>query len=136
MGKSDPETAIFQTFTREVEADWSPAQLPEKDREYARLLVQGAWEFREESDAAIARYAKDWTVDRMAAVDRAILRLAVYEINHQADVPNGAVADEAVELAKAYSTAESSKFINGILGSVIRGLQQGNEHANTPLPGN
>ncbi len=135
MGKSDPETAVFQAFTREVEGDWSPAQLPEKDAAYSRLLVEGAWEFRQESDETIAKYAKDWAVDRMAAVDRAILRLAVYEILHQPDVPHGAVADEAVELAKIFSTAESSKFINGILGSVIRGLKQGAENDDAPLPG-
>ncbi|MFZ5814522.1 MAG: transcription antitermination factor NusB [Bacillota bacterium] len=135
VGRSEPETAIFQALTRDVEGDWSPAQLPEKDREYARLLVQGAYEFRSESDGLIARYAKDWSVERMASVDRAILRLAVYEIIHQEDVPDGVVADEAVELAKAYSTAESSKFINGILGSVIRGMKQGAEGANPTLSG-
>lgn len=135
VGRSDPETAIFQAFTREVEGDWSPAQLPEKDAAYARLLVQGAHEFREESDALIARYARDWSVERMAAVDRAILRLAIYEIIHQEDVPDGVVADEAVEMAKAYSSAESSKFINGILGSVIRGMKQGAESGNPPLSG-
>lgn len=133
VGKSDPETAIFQAFTREVEGDWSPAQLPEKDAAYARLLVQGAYEFREESDELISRYAKDWSVDRMAAVDRGILRLAIYEIIHQDDVPDGVVADEAVEMAKAFSTAESSKFINGIIGSVIRGRKKDGDGANPDL---
>jgi N utilization substance protein B len=136
VGNCDPETAIFQAFTREVEGDWSPRQLPEKDAEYARLLVQGAWEFREESDGLIAQYAKDWSVDRLVAVDRAILRLAVYEIRHQPDVPSSVVADEAVELAKCFSTAESSKFINGILGSVIRGMKQRADGEEPALPGN
>lgn len=135
VGKSDTETAVFQAFTREVEGDWSPAQLTEKDAAYARLLVQGAYEFRQESDDLIAKYAKDWSVDRMASVDRAILRLAIYEIIHQEDVPDGVVADEAVELAKGYSTAESSRFINGILGSVIRGRKQGADGANPTLSG-
>lgn len=127
VGKSEPETAIFQAFSREMEGDWSPKQLLEKDADYARLLVQGSWEFREESDGLIAQYAKDWSVDRMVAVDRAILRLSIYEILHQPDVPQRVVADEAVELAKSFSTADSSKFINGILGSVIRGMKQGGE---------
>lgn len=135
VGRSDPETAIFQAFSREVEGDWSPAQLAERDAAYARLLVQGAWEFRAESDELITKYAKDWAVDRMASVDRAILRLAIYEILHQDDVPDGVVADEAVEMAKGFSTAESGKFINGILGSVIRGLKQGAEGANPTLSG-
>lgn len=135
VGKSDPETAIFQAFTREAEGDWSPAQLPDKDAAYARLLVQGAYEFRQESDEQIARYARDWSVERMAAVDRAILRLAIYEIIHQDDVPDSVVADEAVEMAKRYSTAESGKFINGILGSVIRGLKKDGDGANPDLSG-
>lgn len=125
VGKSDPETAIFQAFSRELEADWSPAQLNEKDAAYARLLVQGAWEFRAESDDLINTYAKDWSVERMPAVDRAILRLSIYEIIHQADVPDSVVAAEAVELAKGFSTPDSSKFVNGIIGSVIRGMKQG-----------
>lgn len=136
VGNCDPETAISQAFTREAEGDWSPRQLPAKDAEYARTLVRGAWARREETDRLIARYARDWSVDRMVAVDRAILRLAVYEIQHQRDVPSSVVADEAVELAKCYSTAESSKFINGILGSVIRGMKQSADGEEPAVPGN
>lgn len=135
VGRSDPETAIFQAFTREVEAEWSPAQLAEKDSAFARQLVQGAWAHREESDELIIRYAKDWALDRMASVDRAILRLAIYEILHVDDVPDGVAADEAVEMAKNFSTAESGKFINGILGSIIRGTKQGSAGANPTLSG-
>jgi len=135
IGKSEPETAIFQAFTREVESDWSPRQLDEQNATFARDLVQGAWENREESDQIIAKYAKDWAVERMAGVDRAILRLAVYEIMHRDDVPDNVAAAEAVELAKAFSTGESSRFINGILGSVIRGVK-GAAGADPSLSGN
>lgn len=135
IGKSEPETAIFQAFTREVESDWSPRQLDEQNSVFARDLVQGAWENREESDGLIAQYAKDWAVERMAGVDRAILRLAIYEIMHRDDVPDNVAAAEAVELAKAFSTAESSRFINGILGSVIRGVK-GAAGADPSLSGN
>lgn len=133
MGKSEPASAIFHAFGREMEADWSPKQLAEKDANFARQLVQGAWAGREESDQLIAKYAKDWSVERMAAVDRAILRLAVYEIVHVEDVPDSVAADEAVELAKAYSSTESSRFINGILGAVIRGVK-GAAGGNGTLP--
>ncbi|MDF2629052.1 MAG: transcription termination factor [Symbiobacteriaceae bacterium] len=105
--------------------------LSEKDARYARDLVQGTWERKDDLDETIAKYAKDWAVDRLAGVDRAILRLAIYEIKHQEDVPDSVVADEAVELAKSFSTAESGKFINGILGSVIRGLEQGSASVET-----
>lgn len=126
LGRGEPDTALFQAFSREsLETDGMEVVLGEKDAQFARDLVQGTWERKEALDQIIATYAKDWTVERMPGVDRNILRLAIYEINHRDDVPDGAAADEAVELAKLYSTAESGKFINGILGNVIRGLKQG-----------
>lgn len=134
LGRTDPDTAMFQALSREQEED-AFAPLRDKEAQYARDLVQGAWERKDEIDQVIARYAKDWALDRMAVVDRNILRLAIYEINHQNDVPDSVVADEAVELAKQYSTAESSKFINGILGSVIRGLNQAPAGEAPTLPG-
>ncbi|MBP2016686.1 N utilization substance protein B [Symbiobacterium terraclitae] len=123
MAGTDPETAVAQALTRDVEPDWSPGRLDGDDAEFARRLAQGAWAAREESDRLIARYAKDWSVERMAGVDRAILRMAVYEIAHLPEVPDSVAVAEAVELAKAFSTADSSRFINGILGSVIRGMK-------------
>jgi len=119
VGHGDLESALFQAFTRELEADDRVA-LGDKEAVFARDLVQGTWERREEIDKAIFKYAKDWAVDRMANVDRTILRLAIYELRHQLDIPTGVSVDEAVELAKSYSTAESGKFINGILGTLIR----------------
>ncbi len=120
---TDPDTAVAQALTREVEPDWTPDRLPEESAEFARRLIQGAWQHREESDELIAAHARGWKVERMAAVDRAILRMAVYEIVHSEDVPDSVAVAEAVELAKSFSTADSSRFVNGILGSVIRGLK-------------
>jgi transcription antitermination protein NusB len=136
VGRSDAETALFQAFARENDGDTGADPLNEKDALYARDLVQGTWERREHLDAVIAQYAKDWVVDRMPGVDRNILRMALYELNHQTDVPQSVVADEAVELAKTFSTAESSKFINGILGSVIRGMKQGTASVEQTISGN
>lgn len=119
VGRADPDTALFEAFTRESD-EGRLERLGERDAQFTRDLVQGTWERREALDAIIAKYAKDWALDRMAAIDRNILRLAIYEINHRDDVPASAAADEAVELAKTYSTAESGKFVNGILGTVIR----------------
>lgn len=135
VGHTDPDTALFHAFTRELESDEGRDALSDKDAQFARDLVQGTWERREALDALIVRYAKDWSVDRMAGVDRAILRMAIYEINHQGDIPESVSADEAVELAKLFSTAESGKFVNGILGSVIRGLKQGDGGGEPTLPG-
>ncbi len=125
VAHADPDTALFQAFSRELEGEVQPEALGEKDAQFTRDLVQGTWERKDAIDELIATYAKDWSVDRMAAVDRNILRLAIYEIRHQGDIPESVTVDEAVELAKSFSTAESGKFINGILGSVIRGLKQG-----------
>jgi len=136
VGRADPDTALFQAFARGHDADGAGETMTAKDSVYARDLVQGTWERREELDQIIAGYAKEWAVDRMPGVDRAILRLAIYEIKHQEDVPDGVVADEAVELAKTFSTAESGRFINGILGSVIRGMKQGTASAESTFSGN
>lgn len=120
LGSADPETALFQAFARAGEGDGAVGPLNEADAAYARDLVEGTWERVNALDNRINQLAKEWTVERMAAVDRNILRLACYEIEHQSHVPDAVVADEAVELAKAYGSPESSRFINGILGSVIR----------------
>jgi N utilization substance protein B len=129
LGQIDPDTALFYAFSREAEGDDSADLLGENERGFARDLVQGTWERKDALDQVIFQYAKDWTIERMAVVDRNILRLAIYEINHRDDVPDSAAIDEAVELAKTYSTAESGKFVNGILGSVMRGMKQGADGA-------
>jgi N utilization substance protein B len=85
-------------------------------------LVRGVAGRLAELDALIGEHAQDWTVPRMAAVDRAILRVACYELLHRDDVPLGAAIDEAVATAKEMSTMESGAFVNGILGRIARDL--------------
>lgn len=87
---------------------------------FARDLAQGAWNERAQIDPIIEKYASGWTLDRMANVDRNLLRLCLYEITRRDDIPASVSINEAVELAKKYSTADSAKFINGILGSYAR----------------
>src|SRR3954452_15559585 len=86
-------------------------------------LVRGVGSNAERIDALISRYAIDWTVDRTPLIARAVLRIAVYELLERADVPTGAVLSEAVELAKRYSTEESGRFVNGVLGSIASELR-------------
>ena len=88
--------------------------------EFATSLARGAWEEREKIDAIIEEYAAGWTLERMANADRNLLRLALYEILHRDDIPQSVSVNEAVELSKTYSTAESARFINGIIGSYLR----------------
>ncbi len=92
---------------------------------FARELVEGTVAACAHLDSLISRYAEQWSLDRMANVDRNILRLAAYEMLFRADIPPGVSIDEAVELGKKYSTEQSGKFVNGILGSLIRDLEAG-----------
>lgn len=85
---------------------------------YARELVNGVVENYNEIDDLIETYAIDWTIDRMPTLDRAILRVAIYEIVHNPDVPAAVAINEAVELAKEYSTDDSGAFINGLLNRI------------------
>lgn len=86
---------------------------------YAVTVVRGVAENLDRLDGTIASYLQDWTLDRLPAVDRAILRIAVWELFHGTDVPPVVAVDEAVELAKELSTDESPGFINGVLGQVV-----------------
>ncbi len=88
--------------------------------EFAVELARGAWNTHAELDEIIVRYAAGWTLERMANADRNLLRLALFEILHRPDIPQSVSINEAVEMAKSYSTAESAKFINGILGTFSR----------------
>ena len=84
-------------------------------RLFAEPLIRGTLEHRNEIDEQIKKHAKNWELHRMAALDRAILRLAAFEILVDLDTPLSVIINEAVEIAKKYSTADSSKFVNGIL---------------------
>jgi transcription antitermination protein NusB len=83
-------------------------------------LVEGSREHRARIDDILATYADGWTIERMPGVDRAVLRLGVYELLYRNDVPDAVVIDEAVELAKTLSTDESPRFVNGVLARVLR----------------
>lgn len=94
------------------------AELPVEPDPFAVDLVRGVGEHRARIDDLIARFAVDWAIERMPVIDRTLLRIAVYELLEHHDVPTAAVISEAVELAKAYSTEESGRFVNGVLGSI------------------
>jgi transcription antitermination protein NusB len=87
---------------------------------YAREIVDGVIDNRDEIDEQITTFAKDWSLARMPAVDRALLRMAVWEILYNDEVPAGVAIDEAVELAKEFSTDDSGAFVNGVLARIAR----------------
>jgi N utilization substance protein B len=87
-------------------------------RLFADPLIRGALEHRDEADELIRRFSKNWDIRRMAAVDRNILRLAIFEMLHRDDIPPVVSINEAVDIAKKFSTGDSGKFVNGILDRV------------------
>ena len=87
---------------------------------FAEELIHGVVEALPEVDLLLEEHAEGWTVARMAALDRTILRVAVYELRHRADVPPSVAISEAVEAASELSSDESKAFVNGILGRIAR----------------
>ncbi len=100
--------------------------------EYAESLVRGVMEHREEIDERLVATSENWSVDRMPVVDRALLRLAVYEMVYVDEVPVSVAINEAVELAKAYGGEdESPRFVNGVLGRIARTLEETEQESET-----
>jgi N utilization substance protein B len=95
-------------------AEASPPVVP-----YAAQLVRGVQEHRERIDELLAAHAEDWTLDRMPAVDRNILRIGAYELLWADDVPDGVAISEAVQLARSLSTEASPAFVNGLLARLL-----------------
>ncbi len=88
--------------------------------DYTVQLVEGVNEHRLRIDEILSEFAEGWTIERMPGVDRAVLRVGVYELLWRADVPDAVTIDEAVELVKSLSTDESPRFVNGVLARVLR----------------
>jgi N utilization substance protein B len=89
---------------------------------FTRALVEGVSDHLDEIDRTIAAHSEGWTVDRMASVDRTVLRVAAYELAFGREVPVGVAIDEAVRAAKDLSTEDSGRFVNGVLGKIAREL--------------
>jgi transcription antitermination protein NusB len=92
--------------------------LPLPAEPFLAELVSGVGEHLPELDELLRAHAVDWKLERMPAIDRALLRLGAFELVHRPDIPVGAVISEAVELAKQYSTDQSGKFVNGMLSAI------------------
>ena len=93
-------------------------RFPESSEDYAAVLVEGVAAHRERIDELLDTHSLGWTVERMPAVDRTLLRIAVFEILWNDDVPDSVAISEAVELATSLSTDDSPGFINGLLGRI------------------
>jgi N utilization substance protein B len=101
-----------------AKACWTENPLATRARAFADELAKGTVENRPLIDSFITKYAENWEIARMAAVDRNILRMTAYELLFRRDTPVSVAIDEAVEIAKTYSTVDSGKFVNGILDKI------------------
>jgi transcription antitermination protein NusB len=102
---------------------WSRHPVDAEARDFADGLVRGTKQNQPKIDQLIAQVTEHWDLDRMAAVDRNVLRLAAYELLFQFDVPPKVVINEAIEIAKKFGTAESSRFVNGVLDRIHKELR-------------
>jgi N utilization substance protein B len=111
-----------QEFARLESRFWKSAKAADKTRAFANQLFEGAAKDVAGLDEIIGKHCENWRFERLAAIDRAILRLAIHEMK-AADTPAKVVLNEAVDLAKKYSSEESGGFVNGVLDSIHKSLQ-------------
>ena len=109
---------LYEAETKDITPSAVVAELPVPPEDFTLELIEGVEKNQVELDATIRRFARDWKLERMPALDRALLRLGTFELVHRSDIPTGAVISEAVELAKRFSTDESGRFVNGMLSAV------------------
>jgi len=113
----------YELEIRGLSADELLAGLAVAPDEYAVTLVCGVDEHREDLDALLRKFSEHWAVERMPAVDRALLRIGGYELGWQAELPTAVVIDEAVSLAREYSTKDSGRFVNALLSRMAEELR-------------
>jgi len=120
--EQDPNTSVDDA----LEAAWSASDdegpRDEQAHGFARLLVEGVRAHLADIDAVIEQHSHNWRIDRMQRIDRNVLRLGVFELQHLPDVPRKVTLNEAIELGKAYGSEESASFINGLLDRVAEAV--------------
>jgi N utilization substance protein B len=120
---------VGRTGAYEAIATYWPARedaeaLPERQREFANGLVRGTLERQAEIDRLLAAHAQNWRVERMAVIDRIVLRIGVYEMLAELDTPSKVIINEAIELARSFSGDEAVGFVNGVLDAVRKDLRR------------
>ncbi|MCC7186198.1 MAG: transcription antitermination factor NusB [Acidobacteria bacterium] len=119
VGRSAPDEALDHV----VAAHMPDASDPVKA--FAQLLVQGTVRTHEELDQIIGRHIDNWRIERLAVIDKLILRMATWELRYAVETPPAVVVNEALELARTYSADESIKFVNGVLDGIRKTLAMG-----------
>ena len=124
-----------QSFLQSTKGALQRSFLDHKNRRFAMELARGVVQNELEIDSRISGLSEEWTVDRQPVVDRNILRIAAYELIYCPESPTAAIVNEAVLLANKYSTAESGRFVNGVLGALARTVPRGLENPDeNPIP--
>ena len=103
----------------------------DRDRRYVNEVIQGVLDEQTKIDRTLKRYTENWDVDRLGALDRTVLRVAVYEMLFRDDVPPVVSINEAIEIAKAYSGQKSARFVNGVLDRIQKELNRPSRTRNT-----
>ena len=132
--------SLFASDIRDNRTEPSFEWLDEEEKvaqqalEFATTLLRGVFDARPDLDSLIGRYAPAWPVSQLSLIDRNILRIALYELLHNPGTPRKTAVNEAVELAKVFGSESSARFINGVLGSVMAGLESGEVTTTGPVP--
>jgi len=111
-----------------IELFWANFEASEEARKFSSLLIEGAWNNREQIDSLISDSSENWTIARMSRVDKSILRMAVYELLFCRDIPPKVTLNEAIDLGKVYGSENSGAFINGILDALYGKLRNKDEN--------
>ena len=111
-----------------IELFWANFEASEEARKFSSLLIEGAWNNREQIDSLISDSSENWTIARMSRVDKSILRMAVYELLFCRDIPPKVTLNEAIDLGKVYGSENSGAFINGILDALYGRLRNKDEN--------
>lgn len=124
MKISQETDVIIKGFLEALSDETTLKGFDNDDATYINNVIDGTISNLDKIDETIEKYSKEWTINRIAKVDLAILRLAIYEILFRSDIPKEVSINEAVELAKKYGSEDSKAFINGILGNVVKQVCQ------------
>ena len=118
------KAGAYESISTYWSAQEAPADLAEPLREFANRIVRGTLDRQAEIDGMLSAHAQNWRVERMAVIDRLVLRLGVFEMLSENDTPSKVIINEALELARSFSGEESVAFVNGVLDAVRKELRR------------
>ncbi len=116
-GKKQDVTEVLTHTRKQFAPDFD-------DEGFAQSLLRGVMKYADEIDSLITKYAPEWPLDQITIVDRNVLRVGIYELTHAKDIPRKVAINEAIELAKSFGGQSSGKFVNGVLGSIYRDMEE------------